>query len=311
MKQFVSVIVPTYNRFELFLKCIESLSNQDYGKDDYEVICIHDGLECGYDEVKIENIAKQIRYFKFEKISHRGVALVRNYAISLSKGQLVLMIDDDCIAKNNWISSYVKYMNNQEKVVGAGGTVLSTPPKAFVQKYITFKNLLRKPVRDSNGNIVSLITANSCFRKNILNKVGGFRKEFSHYGGEDLDLSFRCRKFGKLEYCKNAIVYHNHRASLKDLVRQHISYGRGTYLACKLNNIDFRLLKFYNPTFWNLFLYLGYVFKRIFTVSLPEFKEKNLKLSLYIPYIFLDMIRKLSFIVGANIEYHKNKLEIT
>ncbi|MDD3756400.1 MAG: glycosyltransferase [Bacteroidales bacterium] len=311
MKQFVSVIVPTFNRFELFLECIKSLAKQEYNKNDYEVICIHDGLKCNYNEAKIKEFAKPIKYFKFEKVSHRGVALVRNYAISRSSGQLILMIDDDCKAESDWVSSFVKYMNNQKMTVGAGGTVLSTPPQTFVQKYITFKNLLRKPVRDTDNNIVSLITANSCFRRSILDKVNGFRKEFSHYGGEDLDLSFRCRKIGKLGYCENAVLYHNHRTSLKDMVKQHIYYGRGTFLACKLNDIDFRLLKFYNPTFWNLFLYSGYVFKRIFTVSLPEFKKKKLKLSLYIPYIFLDIIRKMSFIIGANIEYRKNKLEIT
>ncbi len=309
MKKIVSVIVPTFNRFELFLKCIKSLADQSYDKDDYEVICIHDGLKCDYDEDRIKESTKQIKNFRFEKISHRGVALVRNYAILRSKGQLILMIDDDCEAKNNWIISYVKYMHNQKKTVGAGGTVFSMPPRTFVQKYIAFKNLLQRPVRDVHENIVSLITANSCFRKSILDKAGGFRKEFSHYGGEDLDLSFRCRKIGKLGYCKNAIVYHNHRALLKDLIRQHIFYGRGAYLACKLNKIDFRLLKFYNPTFWNLFLYSGYVFKKIFTVSIPEFRKKNLKLSLYLPYIFLDIIRKLSFIMGASLEYREKNIK--
>ena len=239
MKEFVSIIVPTYKRFALFLKCIESLSCQDFNKDNYEVIAIHDGLECDYDDNKIKERARQIKNFQFEKITHRGSGQTRNYGIQLSKGYLILMIDDDCRAQNNWVSSFVQYMHNQENIVGVGGTVLSTQPQTFVQKYISFKNLLRKPVRDVDGNIVSLITANSCFRKSALDKAGGFRKEFSRYGGEDLDLSFRCKKFGELGYCENAVVYHNHRKFLGELVKQHIAYGRGAYLACKLNDIDF------------------------------------------------------------------------
>ena len=140
MKKIVSIIVPTFNRFELFLKCIESLGNQDYPKNNYEVICVHDGLKCDYNKDRIKKSAKKIKNFRFEKISHRGVAMVRNYAIRISRGDLILMIDDDCNAKNDWISSYVKYMDNQEKVIGAGGTVFSAPPKMFVQKYIAFKN---------------------------------------------------------------------------------------------------------------------------------------------------------------------------
>lgn len=305
MNQFVSVVVPTYRRFDLFLNCIKTLSNQDYNKEKYEVISIYDGFDCDYDENKIKEYAKKIKNFRFEKISHRGVAMVRNYGIGISKGYLILMIDDDCEAKDDWITSFVQYMNNKQEVVGAGGTILSISPQTFVQKYIDFKNLLRKPVRDINGKIISLITANACFRKTSLDKIGGFNEKFKNYGGEDLDLSFRCRKIGKIEYCENAIIYHNHRKFINDIVKQHIFYGRGAYLACKLNNIDFKLLKFYKPTFLNFLKYLGYICKRIFTVSLPEFNEKNLKLSLYLPYIFLDIIRKLSFIIGATIEYHK------
>lgn len=307
MNQFVSIIVPTYKRFNLFLNCIEALSKQDYSKENYEVISIYDGLDCDYDENKVRECAKKIKNFRFEKISHRGVAGIRNYGIELSKGYLILMIDDDCEAKSNWITSFVQYMNSGQDVVGAGGTVLSISPRTFVQKYIDFKNLLRKPVRDTNGSIIALVTANACFRKTAIEIAGGFNERFKNYGGEDLDLSFRCRKIGDLRYCENAVVYHNHRDSLSGLVKQHILYGKGTYLAYKLNNIDidFKLLKFYKPTFLNLFRYLGYVFKRIFTVSLPEFKKKNLKLSLYLPYIFLDIMRKLSFMFGVTLEYYK------
>jgi len=305
MKEFISVIVPTHKRFEMFLNCIKSLSQQNYNKENYEIIAVHDGLEYDYDEKELREKTCQIKNFRFEKISSGGVAKVRNHGINLAKGSLILMIDDDCIAESNWIGSFVRFMNSHEEVIGIGGMVLSTPPKTFVQKYIDFKNLLRKPVRDVNGNIIAIITANACFRRIVLDKTGGFREEFSRYGGEDLDLSFRCGKFGRLAYCEDAVVYHNHRKSLAALIKQHVLYGRGTYLACELNNIDFKLLKFYKPTFLNSFRYLWYIFERIFTVSLLEFREKNLKLSLYLPYIFLDSLRKLSFMIGATLEYYK------
>lgn len=307
MNEFVSVIVPTHKRPELFLNCIKSLSEQNYTKEDYEIIAVHDGLEDGYDGDGIRKCLGKVKNFKFERVSEGGVARARNYAIQIARGSLILMIDDDCQAKNDWIGAFVKYMAGHKDIVGAGGTILSVPPETFVQKYIDFKNLLRKPVRDASGNIIALITANVCFRKSVLDKVGGFKEVFRHYGGEDLDLSFRCGKYGKLAYCEDAIVYHNHRKQLRDLVRQHIFYGRGTFLAYKLNNIDidFKVLKFYEPTLPNLFKYLWYVLKRIFTVSLPEFREKKLELSLYVPYAFLDIIRKLSFMAGVTLEHHK------
>ncbi len=305
MNEFVSVIVPTYQRFNLFLRAIESLTSQDYGKNNFEVIAIHDGVDCDYDKVQISKSVRTLQFFKFFKVPHCGVGQIRNLGIQISRGSLVLMLDDDCEADSHWISSLVLCMENNKSAVGAGGTVLSCTPETFVQHYIAFKNLLRRPVRDVNNQIVTLVTANACFRKEILESVGGFRKEFIYAGGEDVDLSFRCRTLGELVYCENAIVYHHHRSTLKSLIHQHILYGRGTYLACALNKVDFRLLKFYKPTLLNFFRYLGFITKRTFTVSLPEFKQKRLNIFLYIPYAVLDAVRKFSFLVGATLEYYK------
>jgi len=309
MSEFATIIVPTFRRQNLFLKCLNSLAIQDYEKEKYEIIAVHDGLDCDYDKQAINTVATQLKNFRFEKIAHGGVSRVRNHGIALARGELILMLDDDCEAKEDWIKSLVAYMKKHPEVAAAGGTILAKSPQTFTQRYIDFKNLLRRPVRAANGEIIALITANACFRKNIIDKVGGFREELSYSGGEDLDLSYRCRKFGTLSYCEEAIVYHYHRHSVGELVKQHILYGRGVYLACKLNNIDFSVLKFYNPTFFGLLKYFCYVSKRIFTVSLPEFRSKNLPLKLYLPYCYLDAVRKIAFIIGAaaeRIRQHKN-----
>lgn len=302
MSEFATIIVPTFRRQNLFLKCLNSLARQDYEKAGYEVIAVHDGLNCDYDKQAINTAATQLKNFRFEKIAHGGVSHARNHGIALARGKLILMLDDDCEAKEDWVKAFVTYMKRHPEIAAVGGTVLSTSPQTFIQRYIDFKNLLRKPVHATNGEIIALITANACFRKNIIDKVGGFREELSYSGGEDLDLSYRCRKFGALSYCEKAIVYHHHRHSVGELVKQHILYGRGVYRACKLNNIDFSVLKFYDPTFWGLFKYFCYVLKRIFTVSLPEFRSKNLPLKLYLPYCYLDAARKIAFIIGTTIE---------
>lgn len=311
MSEFVTIIVPTFKRFNLFLRCLSSLVRQDYKKEQYEVIVVHDGLDCDYDEQEINNIAAQLGNFRFEKIIHGGVSRARNHGIALAKGEFILMLDDDCEAKENWVRTFIRYMRKNPEMVAAGGTILSGPSQTFVQRYIDFKNLLRKPVHDTNGRIIALITANACFRKSTIEKVDGFREDLSYSGGEDLDLSYRCRRLGGLSYCEDAIVYHYHRSSVRELIKQHILYGRGVYRACKLNNIDFKILKFYDPTFWGLLKYLGYVLKRIFSVSLPEFKAKGLQPTLYIPYCCLDIVRKIAFLVGAATErvQQKNKLK--
>ncbi len=195
-REFVSVIIPTHRRAGLFGECLKSLSRQDYGQNNFEVIAVHDGMDCDYDERSLHRIAP--KHFRFAKITRSGVAGARNCAISRAKGSLVMMLDDDCVAQKSWIRSYVSYMNKNNQVVASGGSVRSRKPKTIIQRYVALKRLLGRPIVDDDGRIASIIGANGCYRKAVLDNVDGFREDLSYSGGEDLDLSFRCRKIGPL-----------------------------------------------------------------------------------------------------------------
>lgn len=304
MKPFVSIIIPTFQREVLFFSCLESLAKQNYPQNKLEVIAVYDGTESPYNLKELKLHLKNIKNGFFYRIKHSGAATARNFAINKAKGSLILTIDDDCRAELNWVSSYVDFMNTNSDTIGAGGTVQSSNPTSFVQSYIAFKRLMFQPVRDNSGNIITVITANACYRKKALEKINGFDQEFPYPGGEDLDLSMRLRSLGKLGYSNDSVVFHYHRSNLKGLIKQHVYYGRGVYLACKKNNFEYEKLKFYKPDLWGFIRYFFYVTKRIFTVSFPEFRNKKLTLKYWFPYAMLDVIRKLSFSIGATLEYY-------
>lgn len=305
MKPFVTVIVPTHKRQELFLKCLDSLARQSYSQKMYEVIVVNDGLDCTYDQYLLKVALSSIKNSYFFTVTHRGVAAVRNFGIEKAKGELIMTIDDDCLADEKWISNHVDFMEENPEVIASGGTVKPSIPKTFIQKYISFKRLLYRPVRDIDGKIITIVTANACYRKTYLDRVGNFNQKFRYSGGEDVDLSMRLREIGKLGYCENSVVNHYHRSSLMGLIKQHIVYGRGTYMACKENEIDYQKLKFYEPNILGFFRYSLFVISRIFTVSIPEFWNKKLNIIYWLPYMLLDIIRKMSFMVGATLEYYK------
>jgi len=305
---FFSVIIPTYDRPKLLESCLDALANQSFDRSRFEVIVVNDRLFPDLTEEDMHRWKKIFSGgFEFLVQEHAGAAAARNKAIRLSKGIFVVMTDDDCLPDNNWLTNLHRCVVEHEAVVGWGGKVLSVRPKTLVQRYIAFKELLREPSRSSDGSIVNIVTANACYRWDALAKVGGFRKDFIAQvvpsGGEDVDLTHRIQRLGTLGYCPDAIVYHHHRDSLKALIRQHIIYGRGAYLACRLNNIPCEGLRFYRPTPLNCARYVFYVLKRIFLVSVPEFRRKKLSFGLYPVYAFLDVVRKLSFLAGT-IQYH-------
>jgi glycosyltransferase involved in cell wall biosynthesis len=86
----VSVIIPTYNRFELVQRAINSVLNQTYT--DFEIIVINDcSDDIRYDELEKRN---DIRYFKLTKRSGLP-AIVRNFGIRQSLGDWIAFLDDD------------------------------------------------------------------------------------------------------------------------------------------------------------------------------------------------------------------------
>lgn len=305
----VSVVVPTYQRFAMFVKCIESLIEQRFSPKDYEIIAVHDGENHEYDLVEIERLSRKFPRFKFLTVPKGGASAARNRAIKASSGKYILMTDDDCVADENWIVRMVRYFEDHPNISAVGGQVLAVTPKTFVETYIKDKNLLRRPVRDINGEIVTLVTANVAYRSEVLAKIGGFSNVFANnrilVGGEDLDLAFRAAKVGPLAYCEDAVVYHNHRASVRALARQHFSYGRGVFVACVNNQIDYRRVKFLRPTLANLVWRFVLSITQLLTVSIPEFRHKRIAIRRWPAYFLLDLLRRNIFMVGAAYEFYR------
>lgn len=290
----VSVVFATHKRFDLFVKCVESLLNQDYQKP-YEVIAVHDGCDHGYDAQKIKKL-EEGGVFKFFAQSKGGAAAARNYAIKQSSGEYILAIDDDCVTDKSWIAEMVSFLDNHKECPAVGGQVLPANANTFIEKYIALRGLLRRPPKDKYGKIITIVTANAAYRRECLQKIGFFSSVFKQrgigYGGEDMDVAFKLKQFGDLGYNQHAQVSHFHRSTFRQLAKQYFMYGRGTYVACINNDIDFRRLLFLRPTLTNVFIYFVRSIIKVGKRSLKDFGDKKIPLRYYVPYLLLDYMRK-------------------
>lgn len=92
----ISIIIPSYNRYELLLCAINSVRNQTFR--DFEIIVVDD---CSSDN-KYDNLKtiSDIRYFRLPK--RTGLpSKVRNYGILQSRGDWIAFLDDD----DTWIEN--------------------------------------------------------------------------------------------------------------------------------------------------------------------------------------------------------------
>ena len=178
----ISIITPLYNTpKEFFIDYLESIKNQTYSN--WE-ICIVDASEkkLEYIEKLIENDSR-IKYEKLEE--NNGISENSNQAIKMANGEFLALIDHDDVIEKNALFEVVKVLNENKET-----DFIYTDEDKFegnlTNRYFPFfKPDFSPDFLRSNNYICHL----SVIRKELVEKVGLFRKEFD--GAQDLDLFLR------------------------------------------------------------------------------------------------------------------------
>ncbi|MDF2431772.1 MAG: hypothetical protein JWP44_1403 [Mucilaginibacter sp.] len=195
----ISVIIPTYNRPILLLKCLKALIAQNFRKTEYEIIIVSDGPDCQTKKIMNEwQIRKRVNLRFFSLPAKKGPAAARNYGWLNARGSLVAFTDDDCVPDKNWLSSFYNRHKADGEIVMSGKTIVP----------------ISKNPTDYERNIEHLqtadfITANCCCTKKALSNAGGFDEQFTMAWREDSDLQFKLIKEGiSIRKVNQAVVVH-------------------------------------------------------------------------------------------------------
>ena len=110
----VSVIIPSYNRFNNLLNAIESVVSQDY--ENYEIIIINDGsTDKRYQEFEFNEKVKLINLNKNQKsINGFGPGAIRNFGTKIAKGKYLAFLDDDDIWLENKLFTQIESLENSD-----------------------------------------------------------------------------------------------------------------------------------------------------------------------------------------------------
>jgi glycosyltransferase involved in cell wall biosynthesis len=196
----VSVVIPTYHRPQLLLRCIEALRNQTFNAGTFEIIIVSDGPD-EKTKTAINDLKKDAPLIRFISLAEKkGPAAARNLGWNSSRAKLIAFTDDDCIPDRSWLSSlwnaFLRAPGN--KVAFSGRTIVP----------------ISKNPTDYERNISHLadaefITANCACTLSALQKVNGFDEEFTMAWREDSDLQFKFLE-NNIPICKveNAVVTH-------------------------------------------------------------------------------------------------------
>ncbi|HMN10847.1 MAG TPA: sugar transferase [Bellilinea sp.] len=222
----VTVIVPVYNSKAYVVRCLTALQNQNYPRDDYEVIVVDDGSS--------DDTVAYVRSFEGIQclpISHGGPSVARNAGAKAAKGEILAFTDSDCAPLPGWLSEITAPFVDPQ-VIGTKGVYCSNQTEAaakFVQLEYQYK--YERMARLESIDFID--TYSAAYRKDIFLENGGFDETFTLPSVEDQEFSFRLSQKGYLmKFAPGAVVEHKHDRTLGEY--WHRKFGIGYWKAYML-----------------------------------------------------------------------------
>ena len=224
----ISIITPTYNRSYELDHLIESINIQTLDHKYFEMIISDDGSTDDTDD-KIKKWSRIVDFnLKYISQKNLGPGAARNHGVKNSLGELIVFIDSDCEANENWLKIiYESYKNNLFDAFGGPDRSKNNfLPIQIAIDYSMTSFLTTGGMRGHKTNMLAKFyprSHNMGLKKKIFEEIGGFGA-LRH--GQDIELSHRIINSGaKVELLIDAVVYHRRRTTLKKFFRQVFNWG--------------------------------------------------------------------------------------
>jgi hypothetical protein len=193
---------------------------------DFEILVIDDGSS----DATVQ-IAQSFERVKYHRQENAGLSVARNLGAQLATGSILAYTDDDCIAHPDWLL-HLSHAFTADHVVAAGGPNIPPPPRNRIERVVAAAPGAPAHVLLNDTEAEHLPGCNLAIRKNMLDRIGGFRAEFKS-AGDDVDVCWRLRKHGTLRFVPGAMVWHHRRFTVKAYLKQQLGYGHAEALLMK------------------------------------------------------------------------------
>lgn len=147
----------------------------------------------------------------------RGLAGARNAGVAATTAPIVAFLDDDAIADPEWLDSLLRRYDDAD-VVGVGGSIVPLweqgRPRGFPKEFDWVVGCTYRGMPEHRTEVRNVIGANMSFRRDALERAGGFqigRVGMRPLGCDDTDFCIRASRMipsGKIVYDPSAKVVH-------------------------------------------------------------------------------------------------------
>jgi cellulose synthase/poly-beta-1,6-N-acetylglucosamine synthase-like glycosyltransferase len=315
----ITVIIPARNEEENITVCLDSICNQSYPKDLFEVLVVDDHSTDNTAAI-INNYAdKNVKYISLKDFIPAGE--INSYkkkaieiAIHQSTGELIVTTDADCYVTKNWLQTIAAFYEQYKPAFIAAPVAINCSNK-FIEFFqaLDFMTLQGITGASVHKKIHSMCNgANLAYTRKAFDEVGGFTGIDNIASGDDMLLMHKIYKLypNKVMFLKSkeAIVQTVPVNSVKDFFNQR------TRWASKADKYDDKrifavLLLVYLVNLLLVALPVISIFiKSAFSINLYPFTLVFTVLELWIFLLVIKTIAELIFLLPVSKFFGKRSM---
>jgi glycosyltransferase involved in cell wall biosynthesis len=165
MVSFFSIIIPTYNRCEMVIKCVLSLQGQSFNN--WECIIVNDGSTDNTQQ-EIEKLCQTDSRITLLNQPNSERAIARNNGAKLATGEFYIFLDSDDFFENNHLQELYNHIKidkqKNDMYFTNGAIIINNVKEVIVKKEVP----LQLPIDYFLNN--SVIPARVCLHHTIFNE---------------------------------------------------------------------------------------------------------------------------------------------
>jgi O-antigen biosynthesis protein len=223
----ISIIILTFNQLEYTKECVKSI--QKHTPEPHEIIFVDNGSTDKTVKWLRTLVQENKNYKLIENKRNLGFAKGCNQGIEASHGEFILLLNNDVVVSDGWLSGLLECLNHDPTVgiVGPMTNNISGPQQVFSDEY--------RSVSDLN-TYAAKFRKQYRHRRISLRRIVGFCMLFKHALAEQIgvmDESFGTGNFEDDDFCLRAALagYKNHIAG--DVFIHH--YGSKSFIGNKID----------------------------------------------------------------------------
>ncbi len=226
-KGSLEIIVPIYNAYDDFLKCLYSLIKH---QDIYRIILLDD---CSTD-VRMKDLLRTLKDHEQERLKIEINPQNLGYLRTINKGMRmakndVILLNTDTIVTSGWARKMRACAYSDDRIATVtpftnNGRMVSVPnflenneiPNGFTVD--SFAECVENASSNTYPDLVTAVGFCMYIRRNVIDEIGYFDEvNFEKGYGEEVDFSFRAALRGyRNVLCDNTFIFHKGRASFLD-----------------------------------------------------------------------------------------------